>query len=236
MSSTSGAYREQNPDDFYRTPANVTRALLRHLDVNATNILDPAAGDGGILDVVRAEYDGSETRVSGFEIDPGRAEIARVETVDALARPTWRVEGRAPDLIIANPPFSLATEFVNRSLFEVATGGTVAFLLRLSYASSVERATFHEQNASDLWVLDRRPSFAASVKCLGRRRKSNPCAFAVLLPLDLPRPATCPVCGEKTNTTTHDSSDYAWFVWGAAARRRWSVLRVGKEKSTAKTR
>ena len=65
-----------------------------------------------------------------------------------------------PDLIIGNPPFNLAEEFIRASLGLIAGGGRVAFLLRLGLLETQKRA--------DLWraypparvsVLIQRPSF-----------------------------------------------------------------------------
>lgn len=64
------ARAERRPLDFYPTPSWVVGALLaRHPLRPGTRILDPSAGDGAILDVLRAE--GAET--SGIELDPQRA-------------------------------------------------------------------------------------------------------------------------------------------------------------------
>lgn len=52
--TATGRSDVRHPDDFYRTPAWLTRAVLPHLDLPAhSHVLDPACGDGAILDVVR---------------------------------------------------------------------------------------------------------------------------------------------------------------------------------------
>jgi SAM-dependent methyltransferase len=152
MSSTNrGATR--NADDYYRTPAWATAAILPHLrpGFSAPIILDPGCGDGAILRVCRERW--PEAILRGFDIEDRGCEWGTVR--DALATEHW---GR-PDLIIANPPFSLAMEFLERALREVRPGGEVCFLLRLAWMAGQKRAAFHRAHPSDVHVLPRRPSF-----------------------------------------------------------------------------
>lgn len=60
------------------------------------------------------------------------------------------------DCIITNPPYSLAEEFLRKSL-EIAP--VVCFLLRLNFLGSQKRAAFLSKNPPDVYVLSERPSF-----------------------------------------------------------------------------
>ena len=64
------------------------------------------------------------------------------------------------DLILTNPPFSLAQEFIDHSIDHAAT---VFMLLRLNYLGSIKR---HEWWVSKppaaLWVFSKRPSFTGN--------------------------------------------------------------------------
>ena len=60
------------------------------------------------------------------------------------------------DVIIGNPPFHLAGEFIERSL-QIAK--TVALLLRVNYLASGKRAAIMRENCPDTYVLPNRPSF-----------------------------------------------------------------------------
>jgi len=166
MSATNrGAARA--PLDFYSTPAWVTESLLAALPgkpganfpLTPGSILDPCAGDGSILALL-----GDVGR--GFELDPLRAFVCKerglaVEHRDALVPgDTWG----NPELVIMNPPYSLAEEFVRRALQEVRPGGTVAALLRLGFAASKKRVQFHRDFPSDFKILPQRPSFTADGK------------------------------------------------------------------------
>lgn len=162
-----GVTRPRNADDFYATPSWVTRAILPHLGPY-TSALDPCCGDGAILRELRGELHGIET-------DGGRA-LACVESDlrlvhmvnnhDALV-----TQWPAVDLIITNPPFALAMEFLKLALEESGGRGEVAFLLRLAFLEGQARAAFHRAHPSDVYVLPKRPSFTGD-------GKSDSCAYA----------------------------------------------------------
>lgn len=138
--------------DFYETPTPAVEAILPYLPC-AVDVLDPCAGRGAILSVL--EKRGIGPSVRGFEIDPSHGPRANVGLRDALALDSWG----GPALVVMNPPFVLALEFVERALVEVRRGGTVAALLRLGFLESAKRVAFHGAHPSDVYVLARRPSF-----------------------------------------------------------------------------
>jgi predicted RNA methylase len=145
---------KRNPGDYYSTPAWAVRALLRVLPA-PTTVLEPAAGTGAILTEIKRMWPATAAR--GIEIDPGRAEQCReighdVVTDDFLLAPI-----RPADMVITNPPFSLALEFVQRGL---ATAPHVAMLLRLSFLASIKRAAFIREHSPDVFILSKRPSFS----------------------------------------------------------------------------
>lgn len=152
--TATGRSDVRHPDDFYRTPAWLTRAVLPHLDLPArSHVLDPACGDGAILDVVRE----AGHLTTGYEIDDGRAAIARERHVvfayDSLtiASAAWRA-----DVIVMNPPFRDAMAFVERA---IACAPVVACLLRLNWLAGQKRASFWREHPADVYVSPRRPSF-----------------------------------------------------------------------------
>lgn len=70
-----------------------------------------------------------------------------------------------PDCIITNPPFSIATEFLEKSLEEA---DVCIYLLRLGFLESVRRQAFHQAHPVDhLIVLSKRPSFSGDGKTDG---------------------------------------------------------------------
>lgn len=65
-----------------------------------------------------------------------------------------------PDVIITNPPFSLAMEILEKSMKIVSEKGKVILLLRLGFLASDKRFDFMRGNPpTDMFVLHKRPSF-----------------------------------------------------------------------------
>ena len=62
-------------------------------------------------------------------------------------------------MIITNPPFYLAEQFVRKSL---SCATHVAMLLRLAFLETRKREALHEEFPSDVYVLSRRPSFMSN--------------------------------------------------------------------------
>jgi len=64
------------------------------------------------------------------------------------------------DVIIGNPPYSLAKEFIDKSLELLAPGGRLIFLLRTNFLESAKRfAWWQDTLPNRLYVLHKRPSF-----------------------------------------------------------------------------
>lgn len=150
-----------NPHDFFRTPAWVTESILPHAKpCPGRMILDPAAGDGAILDVLERTV--GFVSCVGIEIDTELAAAcgaSRCLQGDALAM-SWGT----PDGVIMNPPFRLAEAFVRKAVAEVAPGGEVWALLRLAFLESKTRyASFwKEHRPAAVHVLSKRPSFTSN--------------------------------------------------------------------------
>lgn len=106
------------------------------------SFLEPCAGDGRINRIVK-EYGRSDLDIMSCEIQDG---------CDYL---TTKFDNL--DLIVTNPPFSKAQEFLEKSLSEA---DCVIYLLRLNYLGSLKRYEFWNKNpASHIFVLTPRPSF-----------------------------------------------------------------------------
>jgi predicted RNA methylase len=165
--SADFARYERHADDFYTTPAWATDAILSHLSPLG-RVLDAGCGEGAIMARVGAF---GATDVRGVEVHEGRAmhadAIAYTVHGDFLAlEDALNAAGEPTDLIIANPPFKLAMEFVQKALALTHGGSTgqVAMLLRLAFLASMKRAAFHRLWPSDVYVLPRRPSFTPDGK------------------------------------------------------------------------
>lgn len=161
MSATNrGSARRKN--DAYYTPESATLAIMPHLP-RCTTVLDPFCGDGYML---KPFYD-IGISVSGLDIDSDSVAVSnarmpngKFKAVDTLS-PGWIMDA---ELVVTNPPYSLAMESVVRCLRFTHFGGTAAFLLRLSWLASKKRKQFHADHPCDAFVLSARPSFTGDGK------------------------------------------------------------------------
>jgi hypothetical protein len=161
MSATGrGGIRRR--DDFYETPEWCTRAILRALKPQPETILEPSAGHGAIIRVLRdnAWNTIARPRIVAVEIRPeARMHLAAAGADVHCCEDFLTWEPGTPlkyDLLIGNPPFSLAFEFCQRA---IGMAHTVALLLRLNFLGSQKRAAWMRAHTPSVFVLPRRPSF-----------------------------------------------------------------------------
>ena len=142
MSSTNRGGLRIDQDKYY-TPRWCIELLIKRIDFTKVNsFLEPCKGDGRILDFIP---DSVETKLY-YEID---------NDLDYLDRDLIHID--TYDLIITNPPFSKAINFLINSLFEAKT---VCYLQRLNWLGSQQRKDFWNENTPDkLFILSKRPQF-----------------------------------------------------------------------------
>ena len=143
MSATNrGAVRL--PDDAYYTPATAVKSLKQVLQLPAgLKAYEPCIGTGIIPRVFKElEWHGSDINIP--------------EGLDYLQNDL----GYSPATIITNPPFSLAQDFLLKSLAE---SFTVIYLLRLNFLGAKKRKAFWKAHPpTHLFPLSQRPSFTGS--------------------------------------------------------------------------
>lgn len=236
-----------DPNGFFQTQPQVTRAILPFLGIEpGMRILEPSCGKGAIAKVLREVY-GSAVTIVGVEIDRKRALKARNawalkddkkllafdEVIYSDFFEVKRDKGGF-DLCLTNPSFEIWLPFADHC-FNFAPRTT--FLLPWNAASSKKRAAWWRQHPAHLRVLSKRPSFAISVKCIysnARRAHAagaNPCTFQELIALDEKPKKQCPICGERTETTSSDASEYCWASWAPdITRGLWDVIDTPDEE------
>jgi hypothetical protein len=159
---------ERSLTDFYRTPAWATKSLWRRLAPElegriGLTYIDAGAGDGAISEALAAcgvapsqimmvENDPTRTMGTGTALVP-----ASMRTCGDYLETTCFPNERACRVVVMNPPFDQAGEFIRHSL---ANCPRVAALLRLGFLETPSRSTFHREHPADLLVFPSRPSFA----------------------------------------------------------------------------
>lgn len=179
MSSTNrGAKRIAN--DKYTTPQPAINALLSVLDISSgcRSFGEPCRGDGAIYNSVSLPI----------------KRWAEIESGIDYFQVCFNV-----DLIITNPPFNLALEFLQKSLTEA---DSVWYLLRLNFLGSQKRKAFWNANPpTHVLVLSERPCFVWVCQDKACKAMYEPGSTTV-----------CEACGGKVRAQT-DSIEYAWFGW-----------------------
>lgn len=208
MSSTgrataSGSGHRRRLDDAYETESRVVRALTEKLlpiepAFVSYTVCDAGSGSGAIGAALMQQ---GFSDVYGVEQRPDLASrclehyptyLSNYLDVGAKFRPC--------SMVVMNPPFLQAQEFVERALEQVhyeqepisAPYPTVIALLRLNWLGSKMRAPFHRKMRPLVWVLPGRPSFTGDGKT--------------------------------------DSTEYAWFVWTKNPKfeqKTWDILHLG---------
>ena len=163
MSATNrGSKRKEY--DFYATPEESINTLLKNinLEIYGNQVLEPSAGNGNIVRAIHKMY--PEKSITAIEI--------RSEEYESIVRCSNKViiddfltmnnNGKF-DIIIGNPPYSKAQEFIEKSLNLLSYSGILIFLLRTSFLESVKRHEFWQNHPlAGLYTLSKRPSFTGT--------------------------------------------------------------------------
>ena len=186
--------------DDYPTPGPVVDAFLDRIDwFRVRSFLEPCAGDGAILHRADCRISYPAKVIRSCEIRSGTDYLdARMTASEAQA--SYALMGAPFDLAITNPPFNLASQFLEKLLREAVT---VCLLLRASWPAGPRAASLRLAPPTHVYYLEQRPAFVATCQ-------SKACDASA--PLGT---ATCPECGSKMRDTT-DMHEYAWFCWDRA--------------------
>ena len=138
--------KDRPPTDFYQTPDAVTLALMGWLSLNRADVIwEPACGDGMMQRVLER----SGNRVIGTDLSSGKDFLSTERTAD------W---------IITNPPFSRATEFIERA-HAVRPRKGIALLLKSQFWHALRRnELFYRLRPAAVLPLSWRPDFLFGAK------------------------------------------------------------------------
>ena len=131
---------ERKAYDFYATPPETIRAFLANFDgiSSGDRILEPSAGNGQIVKVLREG--GYDNRIDAVELRPEERGTLEALADNVTIGSFFDYEPDCGyDVIIGNPPYSLALDFINKSLELLHPGGLLIFLLRTNFLESEKR-------------------------------------------------------------------------------------------------
>lgn len=152
---------ERKAYDFYATPPETVRAFLANFDgiSSGDRILEPSAGNGQIVKVLREG--GYDNRIDAVELRPEERGAPEALADNVTIGSFFDYEPDCGyDVIIGNPPYSLALDFINKSLELPHPGGLLIFLLRTNFLESEKRFKWWQEHPlSGLYTLHKRPSF-----------------------------------------------------------------------------
>ena len=146
--SANNTTDKRKKTDFYETPYSLTRKFLdvEYFNKNAT-VCEPACGKGAITRVLKEYWD--ENLVTAYD-----------QEVNFL----W--ETGTYDYIITNPPFSIASEFIQKA--KQVAKGKFALLLPLSYLHGKQRYdeiySDREYGLKKVYVFTRYPMLGESLR------------------------------------------------------------------------
>lgn len=147
--------------DFYATPLKTIENLFNYIDLNnyGNNILEPSAGNGNFIKIIKSIY--PNKNINAIEIRQSELENLQLLCSDIIIHDFLSYEdNKKYDIIIGNPPFNKALEFIEKSLSLLSEQGVLIFLLRTAFLESKQRYEFWQKNPiTDLYVLSKRPSF-----------------------------------------------------------------------------
>ena len=161
MSATNRGTK-RNEADFYATPLETVYALLDNYNgiTSEDSILEPSAGNGNIIQALRNR--GYTNFIEAVELrEDETSELMKKADKVSICDFLTEYKGTTKyDVIIGNPPYSLAQEFIDKSLELLAPGGVLIFLLRTNFLESAKRfAWWQDKLPNGLYTLHKRPSF-----------------------------------------------------------------------------
>lgn len=163
--TTTKQMRPRDSHDFYPTPLKVCLQAIALLpdDFVPATVLDPGAGTGVWGQAVNEFYPLAE--ITGVEIRHDAPAPAAYQYWCHDDFRLWRNFNNV-DLVIGNPPYKYAEQFVRLGMRMLNADGIMCFLLRLAFLEGQDRG-------ADLWrrlppyqvaVCSNRPSFTGDGK------------------------------------------------------------------------
>lgn len=173
MSST-GRGSARMPDDAYDSPRWTVHALLQRVSLPGARWLEPSVGRGQVIAAVdewRAWAGLPPIIWDAVELNPAR--VAALRAQGRRVREGNFLEigstlGTTYDVVIGNPPYLLAREFVETGL---RIAPLVVYLLRQGFVGTAERSAWLRGCMPDRYTLPHRPTYVTRARWDARRRR-----------------------------------------------------------------
>lgn len=125
-------------NDYYATNPKAVEMLLTSYTFDAATILEPCVGGGHIADAVNSFFTNKREITAVDIIDRG---YPGTIVHDFL---TWETDKRFEG-IITNPPFSHASEFIEKGMGLLTDNGQMAVFLKIQFLEGAKRKNFFEK-------------------------------------------------------------------------------------------
>ena len=159
MSATKKNSKKRVENDYYPTPDWCVNRLLDDLTLPPGKWLEPGAGDGAVIRAVNKSYK-RHVAWTAIELqDKFKSDLEALVDPSRVHMGSFFETGlnKEFDVVITNPPFSKALEFIKKSI--ELEPEYVCMLLRLNFMGSGERSDYLREHTPDIYVLPNRPSF-----------------------------------------------------------------------------
>lgn len=153
--------------DYYITPIRIISDFMNEILLYEHNafryskiIFDPCAGGDTVHPMSYPEALSEYGLRNVYTMDIRQDSLAEMKGDYLETKLDFK-----PDIIITNPPSSIAREVIEKALFDVADGGLVVMLLRLNFFGSIARKEFWNNNMPKYtFVHHKRISFSNNGK------------------------------------------------------------------------
>lgn len=136
---------ERKPADLYPTPVDGTESLIPVLEtLGVKRIWEPACGDGRLARVL--EWHGFEVVATDIRDYPGYG-IGGIDFLNTDVEKEYGLDLGQFDMIVTNPPFSLAEAFIRKAL---SITPKCAMLLKQTYWNTKGRQQLWREHMPDL--------------------------------------------------------------------------------------
>lgn len=163
---TTKELRPRQENDFYPTPIELCRAALGLIgEYRFDTVLDPGCGAGVWGEAARKFWPDAEITGVDIKVPYINKNYNFIHEGNFLS-PLHPMQKGYYDLVIGNPPYKFAEEFIRQGRECLGLFGRMVLLLRLNFLEGQKRGKglWKEFRPNDVYVLSRRPSYTGDRK------------------------------------------------------------------------